>query len=320
MARPKKEAQVTYRQVPAIVPQNVSIEAVIQNAIDKGVAVETMERLLAMRRELKAEASKEAYDRAMAAFQAECPTIVKTKSVHTSSGDLAYKYAPIESIVQQVAPYLQRHGFSYSTGMELKENGVRVVVKVTHELGHSEESAMEVPFGTKTPVMSDTQVTAAAQTFAKRYAFCNAFGILTGDEDNDARPTPPMPSYEVKRAIPAADDEAGGAVIQMEPEPFKYDKPLPDKIDNRGYADAPKREEDKQFLEKDEIETVQKEKIKELMAQLGHKPATPLKVFQVTKVRMSVGLLPQPQNYPLIIAKLEKLADKEDSLGQAIKK
>ena len=36
--------------------------------------------------------------------------------------------------------------------------------------------------------MSQTQVEAAALTFAKRYAFCNAFGILTGDEDTDAKP------------------------------------------------------------------------------------------------------------------------------------
>jgi hypothetical protein len=43
-----------------------------------------------------------------------------------------------------------------------------------------------VPLGNKTQIMSDTQVTAAALTFAKRYAFCNVFGILTGDEDNEA--------------------------------------------------------------------------------------------------------------------------------------
>lgn len=44
---------------------------------------------------------------------------------------------------------------------------------------------MEVPLGNKTQVMSDTQLYAAASTFAKRYAFCNAFGIMTGDEDNE---------------------------------------------------------------------------------------------------------------------------------------
>jgi hypothetical protein len=44
---------------------------------------------------------------------------------------------------------------------------------------------MEVPLGNKTQVMSDTQVVAAAITFAKRYAFLNEFGILTGDEDKE---------------------------------------------------------------------------------------------------------------------------------------
>ena len=46
--------------------------------------------------------------------------------------------------------------------------------------------------------MSQTQVEAAALTFAKRYAFCNAFGILTGDEDTDAkRPTGDQDSQQI---------------------------------------------------------------------------------------------------------------------------
>lgn len=162
-----------------------SAEALIGQAIQKGVDVGTMERLLAMRTQIKAEQAKEAFNRAMAAFQAECPTIVKTKEVRTRSGIVAYKYAPIESIVSQVKPYLQRNGFSYTTQIDLTEKGVRATCKVVHEAGHTEESSMEVPLGNKTDIMSQSQVTAAASTFAKRYAFCNAFGILTGDEDND---------------------------------------------------------------------------------------------------------------------------------------
>lgn len=165
--------------------QDVSVETLIGQAIRSKVSVDTMERLLAMRKELKQEYAKEQFDRAMADFQAECPTIVKTKEVKTKSGMVAYRYAPIESIVQQVSPFLQKHGFSYSTSMELMPSGVKVAVKVTHKNGHSELSPMEVPLGNKTDIMSASQVVAAAQTFAKRYAFCNAFGILTGDDDND---------------------------------------------------------------------------------------------------------------------------------------
>ena len=34
--------------------------------------------------------------------------------------------------------------------------------------------------------MNEAQKAASALTFAKRYSFCNAFGILTGDEDDDS--------------------------------------------------------------------------------------------------------------------------------------
>ena len=121
----------------------------------------------------------------MAQFQAQCPTIEKTKEVKTRGGMVAYKYAPIESIVAQVKRPLQNNGFSYKTQIDLTPNGVKATVRVTHAAGHSEDTSMEVPLGNKTEIMSLSQVTAAASTFAKRYAFCNAFGILTGDEDTD---------------------------------------------------------------------------------------------------------------------------------------
>lgn len=174
------------KEVAAVSPaQMTSVEGLLSQAIAKGATVDTLERLLTMRRELQSEFAKKQYDTAMAAFQVECPVIKKTKEVKLKSGTTAYKYAPIESILKQVKALLQRHGFSYTTRMELMANGVKAIVKVTHTDGHSEESAMEVPFGTKTDVMSQSQVAAAAQTFAKRYAFCNAFGILTGDEDSE---------------------------------------------------------------------------------------------------------------------------------------
>lgn len=188
------DIEVSEQKSITIVPQensivNFNLETIITQAINKGTPIETLERLLAMRQQLKDEWAKDQYTKAMSSFQGECPTIVKTKEVKTKSGIVAYKYAPIESIVEQVKPYLQKNGFSFSTGMEVLPDGVKVICKVTHINGHSEESPMQVPLGTKTDIMSQSQVTAAAQTFAKRYAFCNAFGILTGDEDTDASPT-----------------------------------------------------------------------------------------------------------------------------------
>lgn len=173
----------------------VSVENLIQQAIVHNTPVDTMERLLAMRRELKAEYAKEEFDKAMAKFQGECPTIKKTKAGgKTNSGSVAYWFAPLDVIVDQVKEPIERNGFSYLVRTETKAEGVKVTVIVKHKAGHSEPTDVEIPLGTKTGVMSASQVTASALTFAKRYAFCNAFGILTGDDDDDANLTKNVPS------------------------------------------------------------------------------------------------------------------------------
>lgn len=170
--------------------QNNQIDMLISKAIDRNVSIETMERLLAMRKELRAEKAKEAFDADMASFQGECPTIKKTKAgAKTKSGIVAYHYAPIESIVEQVKVLISKHGFSYAIKTETGEGKVKAICFVKHRMGHSESSETEVPLGIKTDIMSNSQHYAAAMTFAKRYAFTNAFGIMTGDDDNDAAKT-----------------------------------------------------------------------------------------------------------------------------------
>jgi hypothetical protein len=180
--------EVVEEQERNLVARPDSPEGLIAHAIDRGVTVETMEKLLAMRTQLKAEAAKEAFDTAMAEFQGECPIIKKdTNGGQTNSGKVAYKYATLDSIVEQTKGLIKKYGFSYMIKAETKENGVKATCIVKHRTGHSEFSDMEVPLGTKTNVMSQSQVVAAAITFAKRYAFCNAFGIITGDDDTDGK-------------------------------------------------------------------------------------------------------------------------------------
>lgn len=180
--------------------QSVNVEALISQGIDKGLSVDTMERLLAMRRELKAEFAKEAFDRSMAAFQSECPIIGKSKAVNFTSkrtgSKTSYSYAPLDEIIKQVKPLLQRHGFSYS--FDTQTNGmVTNFCTVTHELGHSKTNKFEVPID-KEAYMNEQQKFGSANTFGKRYAFLNAFGILTGDEDDDSNSNEPLQDRDWK--------------------------------------------------------------------------------------------------------------------------
>jgi hypothetical protein len=164
-------------------------ESLIAKAIDKNVSVETMAKLLAMRRELQEEWAKRRFDEAMAAFQAECPVIEKTKKVdfvsRRTGSRTTYCYAPLDEIVRQVKEALGKHGFSYTIETQKSETGILSVITVHHIDGHSEATSFEVPID-REAYMNAQQQYGAASTFSKRYAFCNAFGILTGDEDTDA--------------------------------------------------------------------------------------------------------------------------------------
>lgn len=162
------------------------IAVFISQAIEKGLPVETMEKLFALREKVKAEQAREAYVDALSTFQSNCPVIAKTKKVFNKDGQsVRYMYAPLDTIVEQIKKPLAESGLSYSWEVENKEGLIRATAKVTHRLGHSETSSFEVPID-KEGFMTAPQKYASALTFSKRYSLCNILGIATGEEDTDA--------------------------------------------------------------------------------------------------------------------------------------
>src|SRR3990167_1390256 len=125
--------------------QDTTPEALIMEAVRNNVSVDTMERLLIIRREVKAEKAKEAFNLALSEFQAECPIIRKGKTVQNKDKTtVRYRYAPLDSIVKQVQPLLQRNRLSFTIDAEVDEKWVGATCKITHELGHSEKSTFKV--------------------------------------------------------------------------------------------------------------------------------------------------------------------------------
>lgn len=163
--------------------QQFDIESIFRMAIEKQGTAETMEKLMGIRRELKAEAAKESFDAALTMFQSKCPVIHKTKLGPKG----AYKFAPLDLIIETVQPLLTEFGFSFSITSAIENNWVKAICTIKCA-GHSENSEFKVPTDARNTMMSDPQRYAGSLTFAKRYAFCNALGILTGDEDRDAAP------------------------------------------------------------------------------------------------------------------------------------
>ena len=203
--------KVTKDQPMQYVPSEA--QTLIAQAINKNVPVETMEKLLAMRRELKEEHAREMFFAALSKLQNEMPVVEKRKIVMNKDGKtIRYKYAPIDDIIRQTKKYIKNNGFSYIITSSTDNSQLNVTCRVTHLAGHTESSSFVVPID-KTAFMNSQQQFAAASTYAKRYAFCNAFGILTGDEDDDADslnvPKTPETPVAHQQASPVASGSTG---------------------------------------------------------------------------------------------------------------
>lgn len=184
---PKKKIVKSKALVKKTLPMELSPETLISQGIAKGLSVEVMEKLFAMRRELKAEAAREDYYKALALFQQRCPIIKKTNPVFNRDGrSIRYWFAPLDKIIEGCKNQLQEYGFSYNFVTEQKEKSVKVICVSHHLSGHSEKTAVEIPIE-PSAYMSNAQEVATALTYATRYSFRNGFGILTGDDDDDAQ-------------------------------------------------------------------------------------------------------------------------------------
>jgi hypothetical protein len=219
MTKPKAVKRTVENDM-ALVPRE-NVEQLIARAIDKNSTVETMEKLLSMRRELKAEWAREEYHKSLAAFQRACPVIKKDKIVRNRDGTERFRYAPIESIVNQTKDLIEEHGFNYKTDSpKIEQAGfVSAICIITHKAGHAETSSFGVPID-KDAFMNEPQRFASALTFAKRYAFCNGFGILTGDEDDNAEKATAPPAkhsrFREYEAEPLPAKKAKGKVVTSE--------------------------------------------------------------------------------------------------------
>lgn len=163
-----------------------NVDSFIAQAISANAPIETMERLFALHEKVEANKAKSAYVEALANFQSECPVITKNKKVMNKDGrTVRYEYASLDGIGVQIKKPLAKHGLSYSWDVKKKENNMEVVCTVTHKMGHSASSTIEIPISAD-GYMTEPQKYASAQTYAKRYTLINALGITTADLDDDA--------------------------------------------------------------------------------------------------------------------------------------
>lgn len=131
----------------------------------------------------EAKMARQAFVRAMAEFKRNPPDIYKNKRVEHSG--IAYDHATLGNICEQIIGALAEHGISHKWAIEQPGTGmIRVTCTLTHELGHSESTAMEAPAdnsGKKNPIQS----IASAVSYCERYTLLAATGIAVKEQGDD---------------------------------------------------------------------------------------------------------------------------------------
>lgn len=166
-----------------IEPAAQSPETLLALAIQHGADVEKLERLMALGERWNAQKAKTAYYEAVAAFQATCPMLKRTKKVAFNKTE--YHYAPLSEIVETIREPLRASGLSYRWEIEDKDSIV-VTCIVTHVAGHAERTSMSAlpdDSGAKNLI----QQRGSAVTYLQRYTLIGGLGITSADTDDDGQ-------------------------------------------------------------------------------------------------------------------------------------
>ena len=163
------------------------VTSLLEMAVSGGLSPEGLEKLVLLQERILDRNAAAEFSRAMQAFQAECPTISKNRTVTVTTrggAPYSYDYAELSHIAEEIRPLLDRHGLSYAFDSDWTENRIVVTCIVRHVGGHSERTKFSCPASSNAG-MSDQQKAASALSYAQRYAMRMAFGLTTGEGRDD---------------------------------------------------------------------------------------------------------------------------------------
>lgn len=134
--------------------------------------------------------------KALAAFQAEMPTVPKSQTADT--GKFRYTYASLADVSEAAMPLLAKHGLAFATVPEVAEQGRVLRGVLLHSSGEQLTGVLPIS-GT------DMQSIGSALTYGRRYLMGCLTGIVTDDDDDGQAAT-----RHAKQQRPAPQQSAAG--------------------------------------------------------------------------------------------------------------
>lgn len=176
--------------VPAVSPApatTVTVGSMLQAVIEKGVTSENVAafaKLVDLHERMQEKEAERQFAAAFVALQSEMPSIKAMKAVPNNDGTARYMFAPYEEIMEQVAPMLQKHGFTVTFSTEIAEGRMTKICTLQHVSGHKRQNSFSARIGKGPPGCTETQADGAASTYAKRFVLCDALNITIEKEDD----------------------------------------------------------------------------------------------------------------------------------------
>lgn len=176
-----QQAELIVREKPETTP------AMLLNiAIEKGAELDKLEKLMELQMKWEANQARKAYTEAMAAFKANPPDIEKDKTV--AYGNTKYNHATLANVTDKINAALSQHGLSASWVTQQADKGITVVCRITHVLGHYEETSLTAPADTS-GAKNAIQAIGSTISYLQRYTILALTGLATRDMDNDGQGT-----------------------------------------------------------------------------------------------------------------------------------
>ena len=168
-----------------------SVGQMLAAVIEKGVTSENVaaiEKLVGLYERMEDRNAEKAFAAAFVNLQSEMTAVKACKPVPNNDGTVRYKFAPFEEIMEVVAPRLKAHGFTVTFSTDFADGRLIMSCIMQHVGGHSRANKFAVRVGKGPPGSSEAQGDGAANSYAKRFALCNALNILIErDTDGDPR-------------------------------------------------------------------------------------------------------------------------------------
>lgn len=177
------------------------VGALLKLALDKGVGVETLERLVALHERVTDRQAVVEFNSAFAAFQESCPRIDKNSTAEVatrSGGRFSYRYAELDHVADVIGPHLRACGLSYNWDSKLDGKLLEVTCHLRHVAGHGTRASFSLPFDASSPSMNSQQAHAAALTYGRRQSLIAVLGLTTCDPDTDAASTETITDEQIR--------------------------------------------------------------------------------------------------------------------------